>query len=65
MCQVEHQTTCAMGYLKTSVLVLLLAVAVSRIPGWFKTEPKIPAVVGFVEPGWEHVRDVYRFVPYI
>ena len=49
-----------MGFIKTSLVVLVLAVVLSKLPGWFQSPSKAPPVTGTVEPGWEHVRDVYR-----
>ena len=49
-----------MGFMKTSVLVVLAAIILNRIPGWFQGEAEVPPVVGQVAPGWEHVADVYR-----
>jgi hypothetical protein len=49
-----------MGFIHSSIAVVLVAVFINSIPGWFKEEVKVPPVTGFVATGWEHVKDVYQ-----
>ena len=49
-----------MGLLSNSVIVVALAIGINFLPHLFFGEVAVPPVTGSVEPGWEHVRDVYK-----
>ena len=48
-----------MGFLKSAVLVLIVAIGINLLPRFFTSTPEA-SMDGFVAPGYQKVADVFR-----
>ena len=49
-----------MGFIKSSIVTLVLAVILANLPKFFHKPPEVPGPKGFVKPGWEKVEQAFK-----
>ena len=49
-----------MGFFKSAFLTVIVAIVITKLPGYFHTPPEVPGPKGFVKPGWEKVKQAFK-----